>query len=57
VPDLVRVAPKIDNFLRQLVMSVRENKYLHGGSASPKTMLNRVEDNAIHLKPSTRIAL
>jgi hypothetical protein len=27
MPDLVRVARKIDNFLRQLVMSVRNNKY------------------------------
>jgi hypothetical protein len=28
MPDLVRVARKIDNFLRQLVMSVRQNKNL-----------------------------
>ena len=27
MPDLVRAACKIDNFLRQLVMSVRNNKY------------------------------
>ena len=27
MPDLVRVARKIDNFLRQLVMSIRNNKY------------------------------
>jgi len=27
MPDLVRVARKIDNFLRQLVMSIRDNKY------------------------------
>src|SRR5256885_15973161 len=27
MPDLVRVARKIDNFLRQLVMSVRQDKY------------------------------
>ena len=27
MPDLVRIARKIDNFLRQLVMSVRNNKY------------------------------
>ena len=27
VPDLVRVARQIDNFLRQLVMSIRDNKY------------------------------
>ncbi|MEY2556338.1 MAG: hypothetical protein QOF93_1482 [Verrucomicrobiota bacterium] len=26
VPDLIRVARKIDNFLRQLVMSVRDNE-------------------------------
>ena len=43
MPDLVRVARKIDNFLWQLVMSVRQNKNSHlmrGGSASPKTMLS-----------------
>lgn len=29
MPDLVRIARKIDNFLRQLVMSVRQNKDRH----------------------------
>lgn len=29
MPDLIRVARKIDNFLGQLVMSVRQNKNRH----------------------------
>ena len=29
MPDLIRIARKIDNFLRQLVMSVRQNKDRH----------------------------
>ena len=29
MPDLVRLAGKIDNFLRKLVMSVRQNKDRH----------------------------
>jgi len=29
MPDLIRLARKIDNFLRQLVMSVRQNKDRH----------------------------
>ena len=29
MPDLIRIARKIDNFLRQLVMSVRQNKDQH----------------------------
>ena len=39
MPDLIRVFCKIDNLLRQLVMRIGQNKYFHGGSASPKTML------------------
>ena len=43
MPDLISLARKIDNFLRQLVMSVRNNENSHrapGGSAPPKTMTN-----------------
>lgn len=29
MPNLIRVARKIDNFLRQLVMSIRQNKDRH----------------------------
>jgi hypothetical protein len=60
MPDLVRFTGKIDDPRRQFIVSISEDEDLHGGSASPKTMLNavrlrrlnkhRVRDNAIHLQ-------
>jgi hypothetical protein len=43
MPDFVRLARKIENLLRQFVMSVCQDENFHllrGGSASPKTMAN-----------------
>lgn len=34
VPDLVRLARKIDNLRRQFVMSIRQNEYLHSTRVS-----------------------
>ncbi len=51
MPDLVRLAGKIDNFRRQLVMSVRNNKNFHrvrGGSAAPGAMLKECGFAAIN---------
>jgi hypothetical protein len=60
MPDLVRFFRESRNPFRKLVMGIGEDENLHGGSASPKTMLNsvrlrrlnkhRVRDNAIHLQ-------
>jgi hypothetical protein len=45
MPDLISLARKIDNFLRQLVMSVRQDKNLchvedEGGSTAPSGDVN-----------------